>query len=147
MTADAWAVYDVFLEQLGNELHDFDVDTIKVALFTSTYSPDTANDVSLSALSGELAGGNGYTAGGQALTTVTWNAATGTLTFDSDNPAWTASGGDLIFRYAVIYNSSAGGTNDLICYSLLDNTPDDITVTDGNTFTLEMNASGIFTIS
>jgi len=33
------------------------------------------------------------------------------------------------------------------CHSLLDNSPADVTATDTNTFTVAMNASGIFTVA
>jgi len=57
---------------------------------------------------------------------------------------WTASGGSITARYAVIYNSTTGG---LIGYSLLDNSPADVTATTGNTFTVSPNASGIFDLT
>lgn len=147
MASDPWKVYDVFYEQLGNELHDLNAtDTIKLALFTSSYTPNLNTDASFSALSGEVSG-NGYTAGGNTLANASWDAAAGTLTFDADDTVFTASGGSIVCRYAVIYNASAGGTNDLIASCLLDNTPGDVTVTDGNTLTIAMNASGVFTIT
>jgi hypothetical protein len=34
-----------------------------------------------------------------------------------------------------------------VCYSLLDNSPADVTVTDTNTLTVQINASGVFTLS
>lgn len=148
MTANAWQVYDVFLEQLANELHDLNAtDTIKMALLTSSYTPNTASDVSFSVIdAAEVAGANGYTTGG-ATVAATWDAAAGTLTFDVANNVWTASGGSITARYAVLYNVSAGGANDLIAYCLLDNTPADVTATDGNTLTVTIHASGVFTIA
>lgn len=148
MTANAWQVYDVFMEQLGNELHDMNAtDVIKMALLTSSYTPATTTDVTFAVIdAAEVAGSYGYTTGGDTVA-ATWDAASGTLTFDVANNIWTASGGSITARYAVLYNSSAGGTNDLIAYCLLDNTPADVTATDGNTLTVTIHASGVFTIA
>jgi hypothetical protein len=59
---------------------------------------------------------------------------------------WTASGGSLVFRFGVIYDNTAASKN-LICYSLLDTTPADITVTNGETLNISINASGVFTLT
>lgn len=145
MTANAWQVYDKFYEALGAEKHNLNgVDTLKIALFTSSYSPNTATDASYSALGNEVANGNGYTTGGVTVA-ATWDAAAGTLTFDLADALWTASGGSITARYAVIYNSSAGGTDDIVCYALLDNTPADVVATDGNSFTVEIASTGALT--
>ena len=148
MTSNAWQVYDVFYESLGAQLHDLDgVDTIKCALLDSGYTPDTAVDVTFATIDAdELATAFGYTAGG-AVTVATWDAAAGVLTLDVADITWTASGGSITARYAVLYNSSAGGTNDLIAYCLLDNTPADVTATDGNDFKIVPSVSGVFTIA
>jgi hypothetical protein len=63
-----------------------------------------------------------------------------------DDPAdlvWTALTGDIVARFAVIYES--GG--DVLCYCLLDSTPADVTATDGNTLTIALHSSGIFTLA
>jgi hypothetical protein len=62
---------------------------------------------------------------------------------------FTASGGSITARYAVIDDDTVTTpvADPLVCYSLLDNSPADLTATDGNTFTVQMNASGIFTLS
>ena len=149
MTANAWQVFDVFYEQLGNELHDLNAtDTLKMGLVLSAWTPNLTTDVTWATVdANEHANGNGYTTGGVTITNAAWTASGNTLTFDCDDATWTASGGSIVARYAVIYNSSAGAVNDLICYCLLDNTPANVTATDGNAFTVEMNASGIFTIA
>jgi hypothetical protein len=62
---------------------------------------------------------------------------------DPSDAVWTASGGSITARFAVIYES--GGN--VLCYCLLDNAPADVTATDGNTLTVAFNASGIFTLA
>jgi hypothetical protein len=62
-----------------------------------------------------------------------------------DDPAdavWTAAGGSITARFAVLYEVAG----DVLCYCLLDSTPADVTATDGNTLTVAFNASGIFTL-
>ena len=147
MTANAWKVFDVFYEQLGNELHDLNAtDTIKVALIDSGWTPNTATDVTFSVVDANENSDTGYTAGGVTVA-MTWDATTGTLKCDTADASWTAGAGGITSRYALMYNSSAGGTNDLICYSLLDNSPADVTAADGVDLKVNMHASGIFTIT
>ena len=148
MTANAWQVFDVFYDELGNETHDLNAaDVIKMALILVGWTPNLQTDVSFSVVdANEHAAQYGYTAGGDAVA-ATWDAAANTLTFDVANNVWTASGGSILARYALLYNSSAGGTNDLIAYCLMDNSPADVEATDGNTLTVTINASGVFTIA
>jgi hypothetical protein len=148
MAADAWKKYETFPEFMGDNTIDMDGDTFKMALFLSTSNCATVTFDEYGDLTNEHANGNGYTTGGDTLV-VTWAHSTGTTTFDSDDGAWTASGGSIVARFAVIYDDTPTGTpaDPLVCYSLLDNTPADVTVTDGNTLTVEINASGVFTIT
>jgi len=149
MAANAWQIFDVFYEKLGNELHDLNAtDTIKMGLILSGWTPNTETDVSYSVIAGsyEHAANYGYTAGGDVVA-ATYDAAAGTLTFDVADNVWTAEGGSILARYALLYNSSSGGTNDLIAYCLMDNSPADVEATDGNEFGVTINASGVFTIS
>jgi len=148
MAANAWQVFDVFYDQLGNELHDLNgTDVVKMGLILSGWTPNLTTDVSYSVIAGsyEHAAAFGYTAGGDAVA-ATWDAAANTLTFDVAENIWTANGGSILARYALLYNSSAGGTNDLIAYCLMDNSPADVEATDGNTLTVTP-LSGVFTIS
>jgi len=136
MTANAWVYYDSFKAELLDEGHQLATDTIKVALFTSSYSPNVATDTTYAGLTNEVANANGYTTGG-----VTCASTTTGNNFDIADAQWTATGGSIAGRYAVIYNSTTGG---LIGYSLLDNTPADVTATDTNTFTVAPPVDGVF---
>ena len=83
--------------------NDFD-DTYKLALYTeATFDADatTLSDLTLV----EVAEENGYTAGGKELefvevVTTSVNGAT----FDCDDVVWTADGGPITARYAILYN-------------------------------------------
>ncbi len=149
MAVSAWQVYEVFYEQLGNELHDLNAtDTIKMALLLVGYTPNLTTDLTFATIdASEHAAANGYTAGGDAVAATWAIAAANTIRLDVADNVWTASGGSIVARYAVLWNSSAGATNDLIAYSLLDDTPGDVTATDGNTLTVTVHASGVAQIT
>jgi hypothetical protein len=147
MAANAWQVYDVFLEFLHKEGHQFSTDNIQLALMYSSYTPATSTDNTFDVIdANEHATTHGYTAGGLSLPCTVATTA-GVLTLDSGtNPVWTASGGTISVRYAVIYNG-ATTTNNLIAYSLLDSTPADVSATDGNTLTVTISSAGIYTMT
>ena len=122
--------------------------TFKVTLHSSTYTFSAAHNV-YADLTNELATANGYTSGGATLASVTWGQTGGTATFDAADTVWTASGGSIVARRAVIraigtFNSQV---DPLVASVLLDTTPADVTTTAGNTLTLVWNASGIFTLA
>ena len=149
MAANAWDFYNEFTEYVADGTIDLDADTFKCALYLSTSNAETLSTSGKANLTNEHANANGYTTGGVTLAAVTWNRSGGTTTFDSADAQWTASGGSIIARFAVIYDDTVVSpvADPLVCYSLLDNAPADVTATDGNNLTIQMNASGIFTIS
>jgi len=157
MAATAWAVHHEVLDLLSDKILEFNTDTFNLIL-----GDDGSNmcDLSLqyySAVTGEVSTNYGYTQAGEALADPAWTEAAGTAKWDEAGAdtvwtasggsivtVWTASGGSIVARKACIYNDTS--SNDvLICSSSLSSS--DITATDGNTFTLAMNASGIFTVS
>jgi hypothetical protein len=66
------------------------------------------------------------------------------MTWDCDNPTWTASDAGITARYACIYQVATGK---LICYSLLDDSPADVTAAAGYDFVVQIAATGVFTLS
>lgn len=146
MAAGKWKMYDIAKKRLADGSYDLDTHTFKVALFLSTSNANTLTNSDLADLTNQHANANGYTTGGQALTSVTWSQSGATTTWDSADPVWTASGGSITARYAVIYDDTHA-SDGLLAVCLLDTTPADVTATDGNTLTVQMNASGIFTIT
>ncbi len=141
--------YQSFREYMADGTIDLDTDTFKVLLTASTYTPSASAHTVKADVTNELSTANGYTSGGATLASVTWNRSAGTVTFDAADTTWTASGGSIVARYAVLYKSGTANTitDPLIAYILLDTTPADVTTTTGNTLTLQWNASGIFTLS
>ncbi|MGD9879033.1 MAG: hypothetical protein AB7E70_20950 [Hyphomicrobiaceae bacterium] len=153
MAADAWKMYDIARERMGDGTYDMDGDEFKMALFLSTSDAATLTTANsdYGDLTNEHANNNGYTTGGVSITgTITaanqWLLTSSTIKFDTDDAVWTASGGSIVARFAVIYDDTHA-SDGLLCMTTLDNSPADVTVTAGNTLTVQINASGVFTIT
>lgn len=138
--AGAWTFTNTGRTSLLNGTFDIDSDSWKMALFLSASNIGAAS-TTYAGLTNEHANANGYTTGGVAMTLTL--AGTTTVTVDGNDPSWTASGGSIVARFAVIYEVSGN----VLCYCLLDSTPADVTVTTGNSLTVQLNASGIFTLA
>ncbi len=122
-----------------------------MALFLST---SNCNTLSVGTgvygdLTHEHANGNGYLTGGVALTAAAWTKAASISTWDIDNGIWTASVGSIVARYAVIYRSATVNSivKPLLCVSLLDITPGDVTALPLDTLTVAINAGGVLTLT
>lgn len=153
MTAAAWRMYDAARERMGDATFDMDGDEFSMALFLSTSNAGTLTSAiaNLADLTNQHANANGYVTGGITVTGVItpanqWLATGSSLMFDVDDAVWTAAGGSIVARFAVIYDFTHASKG-LLCMSLLDTTPADVTVTTGNTLTVSINASGVFTIT
>jgi hypothetical protein len=142
VAASVWTFPDSARTDLLNGTFDLDTDTFLMALFLSTSNIGAAS-TTYAGLTNEHANANGYTTGGISLGTLSLSGTTTVTVDETTNPQWTASGGSITARYAVIYES--GGR--VLCYCLLDDTPADVTATAGNTFTVTFHASGIFTLA
>jgi hypothetical protein len=145
MAAGNWTIFNRAKLKLANGTFDLDTNTFKMALTTSSQALDatfvgTSTDCRYADLTAEVASGGGYTTGGKTLS-ATWTQATGTITFDVDDQAWTSS--TITAKYAVIY---ADNTNDdLLCFCELDTVTSVSTVS--GTLTVTINASGVFTLA
>jgi len=137
-------LYGNFLLKALNKEVDFDSDTIKVALLTSSYTPDQDahdyfNDVSTYEVSG-----TGYTAGGATLAskTATYDSSTNVIVLDAADVTWSSS--TITARYAVVYDSTGtASTSALIGYVDFGS---DQSSTNGN-FTITWDSTGIVRIT
>lgn len=95
---------------------DFDSDTLKIALLTTSYTPDMDNHTFYSEVSTyELAAGDGYTTGGQALSTP---AVAGVTALDLakatySNLTWTFASAKT-FRYLILYKFTGVNSTSLL---------------------------------
>lgn len=137
-------LYGSFPAKLANKEIDWDSDTIKVALATSTYTPAQDTHDYFNDITNEVTG-TGYTAGGATLAskTVTYTSGTNTQAFDAADTSWASS--TITARYAIIYDSTPGtaATNPLIGYV---DFGADVSST-AAAFTIAWDAAGIFTIA
>jgi hypothetical protein len=133
--------YNAGKKNLINGGIDLDTDTIKIALVTSSYTPNKDTHDYFDDVTNEVSGA-GYTAGGATLTmSLTQDDANDLIKVDAADVSWSSS--TITARGAVIYKSTGtAGTSSLICY--LDFGADKASVT--GTFQVIFNSSGIFTL-
>lgn len=137
-------LYGNFLLKALNKEVDFDSDTIKVALLSSSYTPDQdAHDYFNDVSSYEVTG-TGYTSGGATLAskTATYDSGTNVIVLDAADVTWSAS--TITARYAVVYDSTGtSSTSALIGYVDFGS---DQSSTNGN-FTITWDSTGIVRIT
>jgi len=136
-------IYNAFKKNIMNGGIDLDTNTIKVALVTSTYTPNQDTHEDMADVTNEITG-TGYTAGGATITTpaVTADNTDNEGVFDGDDVTWTSS--TLTARGAVLYKSTGVAANDLlICY--LDFGSDQSS--SAGDFTIQWNAEGIVNLA
>ncbi len=95
---------------------DWDADTIKCSLHSSSYVPDQDAHAFFTDITDEVAGA-GYSAGGVTITTSapTYDSASNTLRLDGSDAQWTAA--TLTARYAVIRkDTGAAATSPVLGY-------------------------------
>jgi len=139
----AYNKFNVFVENLAEKVHNLGADTLKIMLVNSP-APAATNSVKADLT--EISAGNGYTAGGTAVTVTGSSQSSGTYTLtQSADVVFTASGGSVgPFRYAVLYNDTPTSPADpLIGWWDYGSA---VTLADGETFTVDMGST-ILTIA
>jgi len=109
-------IYNSFKGKIMDGSIDLDTDTIKVALVTSSYTPNQDTHDFFDDVTNEVSG-TGYTAGGATLAskTVTVDTTDNEGVFDAADVTWSSS--TITARGAVIYKSTGvASTSALICY-------------------------------
>lgn len=99
----AFNKFNAFVEDIYEGKHNLGSDTLKIML--TLVAPAASNSVKGDLT--EIAAGNGYTAGGSAVTITSSAQTGGTYKLVGDDVVFTASGGAIAdFRYAVLYNDT-----------------------------------------
>ena len=151
MAATAWKIHDVFKEMVGNGFIDLDLagSTFIITLWLNTSDVDDVTVAGYATATNEVATNFGYTQGTKTLTTPAWTRSGSTCKWDESgaDPVWTASGGSITARFAAIHDDTptTPTADPIVCSTQLDT--GDVTATDGNTFTIAMHTSGIFTLT
>jgi hypothetical protein len=126
---------------------DWDTDTVKVALCSASYTPDQDAHDFFNDITNELATENGYTAGGQTLTSpeVVYDSSTNEVRLKAANPSWSITGSSVSARYAIVYKSTGtGSTSPLLGYVDFGST---MTVPAGGKLGIEWDATGVLKIT
>lgn len=126
-------------------VHNVSTGSFKAAL--SNTAPDAAANTIFANIT-EISAGSGYSAGGPTLDSEAW-AETGSGTnvwqWTFADEVITASSGNIgPFRYVVVYNDTPTSPADpLVLYIDYGSS---ITITDGNTFTIDVGSNGVFRV-
>lgn len=121
-------------------------DTVKVALFTNSITPNFSTDTAYGAApyNANEVSGSGYSAAGLALTTKTFTELnTAYATLDGDDSAWTSST-FASARCALLHDTTVSSPTSDPALALI-NFGADYAVTSG-TFTIQYAATGIYRI-
>lgn len=118
---------------------NLEAEDTKIAMITNSATPNFDTHDFWNDLSGNEVSGSGYSAGGVALTSTEITVSSGTLVYDAADSSWTSS--TISSARAAVQQCAAVG-NELV---VLVNFGADYATTNG-TFTIQWNASGIFTI-
>ena len=140
MAAGTWTLTSEGRTKLLDGTFDIDSDTWKMALFLST-SNIGASSTTYAGLTNEHSNANGYTTGGTSVTLSL--SGTTTVAVATTVASWTASGGAITARFAVIYEVSGR----VLAYATLDATPADVTVADGQVLNVPAAAGNVFTLA
>jgi hypothetical protein len=148
MAATQWAFYHQAKHKIGIGLINLSADIFRLALFKSggAGEADTKTLSLKSQVSNECSGG-AYATHGKTLSNTTWTTtATSVQKFNGDDWIITASGSSITsIKHAAVFNSLSAGGGYLLCFSQLSTTQ--ISVTTGNTLTIQMATGGVFTLA
>jgi hypothetical protein len=138
----AFNKFQKFVENLAEKVHNFQSDTLKIAL--SNTAPVATNEVFADIT--EIAAGNGYAAGGTAVTVTASSESGGLYKLVGNDVVYTAAGGSIgPLRYAVLYNDTPTSPADpLIGWWDYGSS---ITLNDTETLTIDLDqTNGILTV-
>ena len=136
-------IYNSFKGKIMDGSIDLDTDTIKVALVTSSYTPNQDTHDFFNDVTNEVSG-TGYTAGGATIAndSVSVDNTDNEGVYDGDDVTWSSS--TITARGAVIYKSTGtASTSPLIAY--LDFGSDQSS--SSGDFTIQWNSEGILNLN
>jgi len=139
----SYVKYNTFADEISKGGHNLQTATFKVAL-TNTAPTAASDTVWNTTVAPAPAAANGYTAGGNTITTSSATTTTGTFKLVLADTTFTATAGGIgPFRYAILYNSSA--SNKSVGYWDYGSS---VTLADTETFTVDFDGTnGVLTIA
>ena len=111
-------IYNSCIDDLARNNIDFDTNTFKAMLVTSSYTPNKDSHDKRDDVTNEVANGNGYTTAGETSTvTVTKDNANDKVTIQFGAISWAAS--TITARGCVYYKSRGGAdtADELVAYN------------------------------
>lgn len=136
--------YNAFKAELAKGSHNFTSGTYKLALLTSSYTPDYDAHDNYDDLTNEVANGNGYTTGGATVSglAVTQDNTDNEGVVDASDTSIAST--SITARYGVLYLSTGNSaTSKLVCLFDFETNQ----TTNNGTFGLTWNAEGIININ
>ena len=146
MAASAWTIFDQAKHYIGMGTIDLSGGSFRLTLHRTSASANLVGNITTFASVGSESSGGGYS--DFSLASISWGAGTsaGQQKWDVTDPVITASGSTLsAVRYAVIRQSASAGGGPLLAYAALSTS--EFNVTTGNTLTIQMAATGVFTLA
>lgn len=137
----AFNKFNSFVENVAEKVHNLGADTLKIVL---TNTAPVATNTVLANIT-QISAGNGYSTGGNTLTTSSSAQTSGVYKLVCSDSTFTATGGSIAnWRYIVLYNDTA--TNDELIgwwdYGSV------ITLGSGDSFVVRFDATnGVLTIT
>lgn len=149
MAASAWALWNRAIHRIANGDISLSAGPFRLALYMSAAS-GSVNTATLTIQSelGSQCSGGAYPAGGLTLSGIAWTAgaSAGQQKFDCTDPIFTASGSSIVnVKYGVIVKSLGATSGYLLAWSKLSTSQ--FGVATGNTLTITMASTGIFTMA
>lgn len=142
MAITASGLFGLTIEKMFNNTAaiDLEAEDNKVAMITDSATPDFTLHDFWADLSANEVSGTGYTAGGVAYTSTELTISGGVLTYDAADVSWATS--TITSAMAAVGYADSVASDPLIFLS------DFVTAasTTAGTFTIQWNASGIFTL-
>lgn len=130
----AYFKFNAFVADIATKVHNLGADVLKVMLSNTALVATNAVKADLT----EIAAGNGYAAGGTAVTVTTSSQTAGLYTLAGNQVVFTASVGTIgPLRYAAIYNSTPAPGNLIGGWDY----GSSITLNPGETFTVQFNSA------
>ena len=121
--------FQQFVEDLAHGVHNFDSDTIKVALSNASNAPSASADAVLA----DITTVSTANLDGVTLTKSSSGQTSGTYKYVPNDLTMTASGAVGPFRYVILYNDTAA-SDPLICFF---DYGSEVTLASGDTFKLD----------
>ena len=121
--------FQQFVEDLAHGVHNFDSDTIKVALSDASNAPSASDDAVL----GDITTIAAPAVNSVTLTKSSSGQTSGTYKYVPNDLTMTANGAVGPFQYVIIYNDTAAN-DELICFF---DYGSEVTLASGDTFKLD----------